>query len=484
MNIPVVPRLLLVFLFYLASTAMASADIQIGHNPIEESTAGERISMVAEIEDSDNEIQVVRVYIKLAGESRYRYATMNSGDGKEYTAVLPAPKSGVDSLEYFIFAKNDNSDVIKSQNITMLIEADAEVAAASQAVDATEFRAVDGYHGKIVRAQGDVMIVTANGEKRSLAEVGNVVLETETVETGANGRAAIDFDKDPFTVVDTNSQLRVKQLGFFAHLAGKAYFSFKKIFGVSSQPKIVSNLVASVGIRGTAFLSKAESGYAMKEGSVKVFPKDDQKSASLGEGRETTADADGKLVEGPITPESLAKIDELESFAGLLLAATIAQNTPSTTGTVATSAIGGIGVGTIAVAGLGTAAVVGGSSSSSSKGSSSSSSSSGGGDPGSTQCDDTSVSGSDEPVSQIVNLGQSSGTINVNFDAAYVKDQMQVFYEGSLVSDSGCYGDGLIFSDSFTYSGSDEFVTVQITPNCENPSGSGTFWQFTISCPN
>ncbi|MEM7209657.1 MAG: hypothetical protein AAF434_17695 [Pseudomonadota bacterium] len=525
-------RLIAAVGLFCGLTSLSWAEIEIAHDPIESASSGERISMTAVVEDSEHDLETVRTYFKSSEDSQFYYVSMSSEDGENFASVLPAPSAGVGSIEYFILVKNSADDIIKSQNFTVEVDDSDGAAESSGTLQRIEYRDVDGYHGRVVRLEGDITVVAADGSKRSLQEAGFVVLESETIETGTNGMVAVDFDNDPVTVLDNNSRLKVRKPGFFTHIAGKAFFAFKKVFGVSSEPRFVENLTTTVGIRGTKFISYEgeRQGYALKEGRLAFGESGSQtfqletdgtteskRFFDLEEGNEVFVDGD-KLRQTQLSSQSVSDFERLEGFAAAILGGVILADAASsgrvavsaegqlpqqvngfdggdisiskspapigasaTTGTVAVAAAGGLGTAGIIGIGAGTLAVAGGASGSS-RSDDDDDGGSGGDDGATQQCNDSTTSGGDDPETHIVDLGQTSGTFNVTFDAASVKDQMQVFYENRIVSDSGCIGDQ-IFTDTVTFSGSSSSVRVEITPNCEFPDQTGTFWLFTVECP-
>jgi hypothetical protein len=137
------------------------------------------------------------------------------------------------------------------------------------------------------------------------------------------------------------------------------------------------------------------------------------------------------------------------------------------------SGIGMGGVLGVAAVGGGIAAAAGGGGDDSDGG--------GGGSVGAAACSVTQVPGGDTPESRNVNLGKTSGTFVFTYDTRFQEDRMVVLYQGGVLFDTGCVGTGGDRSVPLTYSGSNAFVTVQVTPNCAG--GTGTIWEFTVNCP-
>jgi hypothetical protein len=127
------------------------------------------------------------------------------------------------------------------------------------------------FEGRIVKSDGQVSVTSAAGEPVDLAAAGNVVRETQTISTGADGMAIVQFNNGSITVLDPNSRLQVKTPNWFVHLAGKAFFTFKKLVGQADERR-VQNTVALIGIRGTEFISYEtdQTAVALDEGSLNL----------------------------------------------------------------------------------------------------------------------------------------------------------------------------------------------------------------------
>ena len=77
-------------------------------------------------------------------------------------------------------------------------------------------------------------------------------------------------------MLEEASRLNVKTPSWLTHLAGKAYFAFKRLLDVGQQQRTVASTVALIGIRGTKLLSYAASGVALTEGILDVGAPDGQ----------------------------------------------------------------------------------------------------------------------------------------------------------------------------------------------------------------
>ena len=128
------------------------------------------------------------------------------------------------------------------------------------------------YRGKVLKFNGEVEVVNAKGEKRSVQKVDEPLSEMDTIVTGENARIVVQFDDGALSVLDEKSRLRVEKTSWFSYLGGKVYFTFKKVFGPQRN---VKTRTATLGIRGTTFIisENAEQdgeSVALKEGLLQV----------------------------------------------------------------------------------------------------------------------------------------------------------------------------------------------------------------------
>ena len=139
-------------------------------------------------------------------------------------------------------------------------------------VQAEDFRA------RIVKVQGEVYIVNAEGEERKPEKTQFLVNEMETIVTRKDGKAVVQFDDGAMSVMDEKSRMRVEQSGWLSHLGGKVYYIFRKVFG-KEQPKQVKTNFATIGIRGTTFIifdDEESNSIALQEGKLNIeSPGDD-----------------------------------------------------------------------------------------------------------------------------------------------------------------------------------------------------------------
>ena len=172
------------------------AEVEITHDPLEEVTAGSRIALQAEVADDEAGIELVRAYFRTGDGGDYVYVDMApvGDDESDYTGTLPALAQDAGTLDYFLLVKSGDGNVVKSQNYTAEITAAAAAPSVQRQVilQPSEFAAVQGYHGKLVKLVGDVQVVGTDGSVRSAGDAGYVVREAETWRTGADGRVVVD----------------------------------------------------------------------------------------------------------------------------------------------------------------------------------------------------------------------------------------------------------------------------------------------------
>jgi hypothetical protein len=129
-----------------------------------------------------------------------------------------------------------------------------------------------GFRGKVLKFDGDVEVVDARGESRTIKENDEPVNEMDTIVTKDGARVIVQFDDGALSVLDEKSRLRVEKTSWFSYLGGKVYFTFKKVFG---EPRQVKTRAATIGVRGTTFIISeiGENGgetVALKEGLLDI----------------------------------------------------------------------------------------------------------------------------------------------------------------------------------------------------------------------
>jgi hypothetical protein len=88
------------------------------------------------------------------------------------------------------------------------------------------------------------------------------------------------------------------------------------------------------------------------------------------------------------------------------------------------------------------------------------------------------TSGNDTTIT-VHDLGRSSGTVRIDWDAFLIEDRFEIFYEGVRIFDSpgGANGTTGVGFGTAPFAGTSTFVVVRVT------SLNGSFmWRYTISC--
>ncbi|MCK4710344.1 MAG: FecR domain-containing protein [Gammaproteobacteria bacterium] len=135
----------------------------------------------------------------------------------------------------------------------------------------------EGFRGRIVKSEGDVTVITADGESVKPQKLNNLLKASETIVTEASSRAVIQFSDGSMAVLNERSKLLVEKSEWLSQIGGKIYFAFKKVFG--KKPRKIKTSFVTLGIRGTSFIVDVDEGdeaVALQEGSLNVeSPGDD-----------------------------------------------------------------------------------------------------------------------------------------------------------------------------------------------------------------
>lgn len=130
----------------------------------------------------------------------------------------------------------------------------------------------ESFRARIVRIEGHVYVVNAEGEQRTPEKKQYLVNSNETVITRKASKAVIQFDDGAMSVLDEKSRLRVEKSGWLSQLGGKVYYVFRKVFG-RDKPKRVKTKFATIGIRGTTFIvdiTMDNQQVALQEGRLNI----------------------------------------------------------------------------------------------------------------------------------------------------------------------------------------------------------------------
>jgi len=92
------------------------------------------------------------------------------------------------------------------------------------------------------------------------------------------------------------------------------------------------------------------------------------------------------------------------------------------------------------------------------------------------QCMEQQNSGNQGIFTNTYDIGRTCGTLPFSYDAFFIPDQFQIFYEGDILVDTGSVSGGQALS--LRYTGSTSLVTVVVTAALE-----GTAWTYTVGCP-
>lgn len=101
--------------------------------------------------------------------------------------------------------------------------------------------------------------------------------------------------------------------------------------------------------------------------------------------------------------------------------------------------------------------------------------------PAAQPCNMQTFAGGDAPETHTVEMGATSGTFTFSYDTFQIEDQIIVSYEGNTLFDTGCVGAS--GTQTLSYSGASTQLTVKVNPDCANPGGTGTAWNYTVNCP-
>lgn len=128
----------------------------------------------------------------------------------------------------------------------------------------------DEFRGKVLKVNGEVHIIDANGDRHTVEESKFLIRQMDTIVTAEGGQAIIRFNDGAMSVLDEKSSLQVQKTNWFSHLGGKIYFTFRKVFG---EPRQVKTKFATLGIRGTTFIVYDDDngqGVALQEGLLDI----------------------------------------------------------------------------------------------------------------------------------------------------------------------------------------------------------------------
>jgi hypothetical protein len=112
---PFATAILLSFSFMLPGTA--AAEIEIDHDELDDVKSGERAELEAEVKEKggDAGIREARAYFKTRPANRFYFVPLISGNGEDYTGVFPAMAAGTEAFDYFILARSNSDEIVKTE---------------------------------------------------------------------------------------------------------------------------------------------------------------------------------------------------------------------------------------------------------------------------------------------------------------------------------------------------------------------------------
>lgn len=125
--------------------------------------------------------------------------------------------------------------------------------------------------GSILKTNGLVKIINAQGDSREVTGSDIVLYENDTVTTSKGGQAVVRFNDGALSVLDEKSSLKVEKKNWLSLIGGKIYFTFRKVFGGERRIKAK---FSTLGIRGTTFIvydnEDEGQGVALQEGKLEL----------------------------------------------------------------------------------------------------------------------------------------------------------------------------------------------------------------------
>ncbi len=98
-------------------------------------------------------------------------------------------------------------------------------------------------------------------------------------------------------------------------------------------------------------------------------------------------------------------------------------------------------------------------------------------------CNTTSVAGSKYVDERWFELGKTAGYVTMTYETYAIPDQIDIYYQGTLIATTGCVATSTSHVLPFSYSGSSTQVKVRVTPNCNGVPYGSTDWLYRLSCP-
>jgi gas vesicle protein len=189
--------LLALFLVIPAEMVQAVTDAlstSIKHKPVRSYLPGFRIPLDAEIKD-DSGVRISRCYFRAKEEKDFLFVDMEKAD--RYTAMLPAPEVGSESIYYYFLVVNGKNQVVKSQVFEMKEKETEEVAKWNEAKDTgksnTELRKLRRKLTRQIRERfKDKIDKTRRVNKDSKLQVKSEATDAPTEISGFSDNVAIN----------------------------------------------------------------------------------------------------------------------------------------------------------------------------------------------------------------------------------------------------------------------------------------------------
>lgn len=102
----------------------AHGAVSFKHKSLKEIGTGVRAEIRAQVSGDGEAVRDVRAYFKTQPEERFYFAPLQSAGGDRYVGVLPAMGVGTESFDYFILARTDADEIVKTEVFTVRVEED------------------------------------------------------------------------------------------------------------------------------------------------------------------------------------------------------------------------------------------------------------------------------------------------------------------------------------------------------------------------
>lgn len=128
----------------------------------------------------------------------------------------------------------------------------------------------------LLYVKGYVELLAEDGSVKKAGKIGDEIDYGESIRVGEDSRALVKNSDGLASVLGANSEMRIKEAGFFDHLRGAAYYVLSKIPSAAESRGRnygVNTTVATLGIRGTRFLVDLDGDagqVALTEGLINV----------------------------------------------------------------------------------------------------------------------------------------------------------------------------------------------------------------------